>query len=233
VIKKHLICIISDNNIEFVKKAIPEIQNVDDADLLIIDDGSDYDIIDEISDYKFVKCIIHEMPLWYGTCIDAAFTFAKDMGYSFLITLDPSTSGMIKDVPIIMDNLKYGYDIVSCSRLLENYELDKQDRDLLQVYDIIAEEINSAVELNITDPLSSNKGYNIESVKDFELTDSGHGVLFQVFIQGNYFGSNIIEIPSEADLPLGSELYEYENPIESFHVIIETEKYLYNKGTLN
>ena len=48
--KKHLICIISDNNIEFVKKAIPEIQNVDDADLLIIDDGSDYDIIDEIKE---------------------------------------------------------------------------------------------------------------------------------------------------------------------------------------
>ena len=63
--KKHLICIISDNNIEFVK-AIPEIQNVDDADLLIIDDGSDYDVMDGISDYQFSKMLIHEMPLGYG-----------------------------------------------------------------------------------------------------------------------------------------------------------------------
>jgi glycosyltransferase involved in cell wall biosynthesis len=231
--KNHLICIISDNNIEFVKKAIPEIQNVDDAEILIIDDGSDYDIIEEISDYKFAKCIMHEMPLGYGTCLDAAFCFARDMGYKFLITLDPSTSGMIKDVPAIMDNLKYGYDIVSCSRLLENYDLGNQDKDLLEIYNIIADEMNNAAELNITDPLSSNKGYNIESIKEFELTDSGHGVLFQVFIQGSYFGSNIIEIPSEAELPLGTELYEYENPLESFHTIIETEKYLYNKGTIN
>jgi len=231
--KNHLICIISDNNIEFVKKAIPEIQIVDDADLLIIDDGSDYDIIEEISDYKFAKCIMHEMPLGYGTCLDAAFCFARDMGYKFIITLDPSTSGMIKDVPLIMDNLKYGYDIVSCSRLLENYDLEKQDKDLLEVYSVIAEEMNSAAGLSITDPLSSNKGYNVESTNEFELTDSGHGALLQVFIQGSYFGSNIIEIPSEAELPLGTELYEYENPLESFHVIIETEKYLYNKGTLN
>jgi len=231
--KNHLICIISDNNIEFIKKAIPEIQNVDDADLLIIDDGSDYDIIEEISDYKFVKCIMHEMPLGYGTCIDAAFTFAKDLGYKFLITLDPSTSGMIKDVPFIMDNLKYGYDIVSCSRLLENYDIEKLDRNLIEIYEVIADEINSTAELSITDPLSSNKGYNIESVKEFELTDSGHGVLLQIFIQGSYFGYSIIEIPSEAELPPGTELFEYENPLESFHAIIETEKYLYNKGTIN
>lgn len=233
LMKNHLICIISDNNIEFIKKAIPEIENVDDADLLIVDDGSDYDIIEEISDYKFAKCIMHEMPLGYGTCIEAAFTYAKDMDYKFLITLDPSTSGMIKDLSFIMNNLKYGYDIVNCSRLLENYDLEKLDKDLIGIYEVIAEEVNNAAELSITDPLSTNKGYNIESIREFELTDSGYGILLQIFIQGSYFGSNIIEIPSEADLPLGTEFYEYENPFESFHAIIETEKYLYNKGTIN
>lgn len=231
--KNHLICIISDNNIEYIKKAIPEIQNVDDADLLIIDDGSDYDIIEEISDYKFAKCIMHEMPLGYGTCIDAALTFARDMDYKYLITLDPSTSGMIKDVPAIMDNLKYGYDIVSCSRVLENYDYEKISKELLEIYEIIADEMNSAAELSITDPLSPNKGYSIHSLQEFELTDSGHGALLQVFIQGSYFGYTIIEIPSEAELPLGVELNEYESPLEEFHTLIETEKYLYNKGTIN
>ncbi len=231
--KNHLICIISDNNIEYIKKAIPEIQNVDDADLLIIDDGSEYDIIEEISDYKFAKCIMHEMPLGYGTCIDAALTFARDMGYKYLITLDPSTSGMIKDVPAIMDNLKYGYDIVSCSRVLENYDYERISKELIEIYEIIADEMNSAAELSITDPLSPNKGYSIHSLQEFELTDSGHGALLQVFIQGSYFGYTIIEIPSEAELPIGAELNEYENPLEEFHTLIETEKYLYNKGTIN
>lgn len=231
--KNQLICIISENNLEFIKKAIIEIQNVDDADLLIIDDGSDYDIVEEISDYKFARCIIHENPLGYGTCIDAAFTYSRDMGYKFLITLDPSTSGMVKDIPLIMDNLKYGYEIVTCSRILENYEYEKIDKNLIEIYEIISGEMNSASDLNITDPLSTNKGYNLESLKEIELTDSGHGVLLQIFIQGGYFGYSIIEIPSEAGCIPGNELYEYENPLQIFHAIIETEKYLYNKGTIN
>ncbi|HPJ33266.1 MAG TPA: glycosyltransferase [Spirochaetota bacterium] len=231
--KDFLICIISDNNIEFIKKAIPEIQNVDDVDLLIVDDGSEYDIIEEISDYKFAKCIIHEAPLGYGTSIDSAFCFAKDMGYKYLITLDPSTQGMIKDVPLIMNNLKYGYDMVTCSRMLENFNLDKNNRELIEVYEVIAAELNSVTGLDITDPLSSNKGYNMESLKEIELTDSGHGALLQLFVQSVYFAGTIIEVPSEAELPLGVELYEYDNPLEEFHAIIETEKYLYNKGTIN
>jgi len=231
--KKYLISIVSYNNIEFVKKAIPEIENVDDADLLIIDDGSEYDIIEEISDYKFAKCIIHEAPLGYGTCLDAAFCFARDMEYKYLITLDPSTQGMIKDVPLITDNLKYGYDIVTCSRILENFDLDKTEKDLLEIYEVIADELNSVIEINITDPLSSNKGYNLETMREIELTDSGHGALLQLFIQGIYFANTIIEVPSEAETPLGDELYEYENPLEVFHAIIETEKYLYNKGSIN
>ncbi len=231
--KNFLISIISDNNIEFIKKAAIDIQNVDDADLLIVDDGSEYDIIEEISDYKFAKCIIHEMPLGYGSCIEAAYSFSRDMGYRYLITLDPATPGIIKDIPVIMDNLKYGYDIVTCSRILENYDYDKIDKNTIEIYDIISAEMNGLTESGITDPLSSNKGYNVESLKDMELTDSGHGILLQIFIQGSYFGCTIIEVPSEAGLSLGEELYEYENPVEALHSIVETEKYLYNKGAIN
>lgn len=231
--KHYLICLISDNNIEFIKKGILEIQNIDDSDLLIVDDGSEYDIIEEIKDYAFVKCIIHELPLGYGSCLETAFAYARDMEYKYLITLNPETAGVVKDVPTIMDNLKYGYDIVSCSRILENYSHDSLDKNLLEIYEVISEELNSAAELNLTDPLSENKGYNLELTNDFELTEAGHGVLLQVFIQGSFFGSNIIEIPSDAGLPFGDEIYEYENPLEELSAVIETEKFLYNKGTIN
>ena len=64
--KNILISIISNNNLEFIKSAILEIQNFDKIDLLIIDDGSDYDILDEIKEFKFVKSIIHDegLGLW-------------------------------------------------------------------------------------------------------------------------------------------------------------------------
>lgn len=231
--KNNLICIISDNNIEFIKKAILEIENIDTADLLVIDDGSEYDIIEEIKEYSFVKCIIHEMPLGYGSCLDTAFTYARDMEYKYLLTLNPETAGVIKDVPAILDNLKYGYDIVTCSRILENYDYNSIDKSLLEIYEIISQELNNVAELNLTDPLSENKGYNIEALNEVELTDKGHGVLLQVFIQGAYFGSNIIEIPSESGLSFGEEICEYENPLEELSAVIETEKYLYDKGSIN
>ena len=118
--KSILIAIISINNLEFIKSAILEIQNLDKVDLLIIDDGSDYDILEEIKEFKFAKCIIHDETLGFGACLTSAVGFARDMEYNYLITLNPEETGFIKDVPAIINNLDYGYDIVTCSRILEN-----------------------------------------------------------------------------------------------------------------
>ncbi|MCL2155562.1 MAG: hypothetical protein FWH53_07865, partial [Leptospirales bacterium] len=86
---------------------------------------------------------------------------------------------------------------------------------------------------NLTDPLSENKGYNIEATKDIDITLDDYGVLLQIFIQSSYFGYNIIEIPSESNSIHAEELDLENNPIEDFLAIIETEKYLYNRGSVN
>ena len=96
---KILITIISYNNMESIRRAILEIQNFDKVDLLIIDDGSDYDILDEIEEFKFVKCISHDDFSGYGTCLATAISFARDLNYQYLITLNPEDDGFIKDFP--------------------------------------------------------------------------------------------------------------------------------------
>ncbi len=231
--KKILISVISYNNLEFIKKAILEIQNFEKIDLLIIDDGSDYEIIEAIKEYKFVKSIIHEETLGYGACLATAFNFARDLEYNYLITLNPEEKGFIKDIPNIINNLDYDYDIVTCSRILENYNNNEFDNDTLSFFNDLADYLNNVTELDLTDPLTENKGYNIESTKDVDLTAEDHGVLLQLFIQGVYFGYNIIEIPSESGSSFGKELILYENPLESFLATIETERYLYGKGSIN
>jgi len=117
--KKILITIVSDNNIESVKKAIIEIDNVDNADLLIVDDGSEYDIIKIISRYHGVKCIQHEFQQGYGACIDAALNYSRDLDYDYLIMLECDAKNITNDVTEIVKNLDYGYDIVNCSRMLK------------------------------------------------------------------------------------------------------------------
>jgi len=231
--KSILISLISNNNLEYIKGAILEIQNFDKVDLLIIDDGSDYDILEEISDYKFVKSIIHDEGLGYGACLSSAIVFSRDMDYNYLITLNPEETGFIKDIPNIINNLDYGYDIVTSSRILENSDYSKIDDSILTFFDELTDYLNKITELNLTDPLSEIKGFNISSTRDIDLTVEDHGVLLQLFVQSSYFGYNVIEIPSESGSSFGKELDLYDNPLETFIAIIETEKYLYNKGSIN
>jgi len=231
--KNILISIISYNNIEYVKKAILEIQNFDKVDLLIIDDGSDYDLLDEIKEFKFVKSIIHDEYLGYGACLASTLTFARDLEYSYLITLNAEENGYIKDIPNIINNLDYGYDIVTCSRILENSNYSSIDENIIHFFNELTTHLNAVTELNLTDPLSEIKGYNINLTKDIDPTVEDHSVLLQIFVQSSYFGYNIIEIPSESVTSFGQELSLYDNPLESFLAVIETEKYLYNKGLIN
>jgi dolichol-phosphate mannosyltransferase len=231
--KSILITVISNNNLEFIKSAILEIQNFDKVDLLIIDDGSEYDILDEIKEFKFVKSIIHDEGLGLGACFASAVNFARDLEYKYLITLNPEETGFVKDIPNIINNLDYGYDIVTCSRILENSNYSKIDENIITFFDELTDYLNKVTELNLTDPLSQNKGYNVGTTKDMDLTAEDHGIFLQLFVQSSYFGYNVIEIPSESDSLFGEELNLYENPLETFIAVIETEKYLYNKGSIN
>jgi len=231
--KEFLIALISDNNINNISKALGILENLKDADTIVIDNGSSYNLIDEIEDYKSTKCILVETQMGYGECFFAAYNFAKDMDYKYLITIDSKSNDIIKEIEAIKENLKYGYDFVTCSRILENYDYTKVDTAATEITETLCNSLNEACEFNLTDPLSPNKGFIIESLSQMELTETSHGIFLQIFIQGAYFGYNSIEIPSHSGLILGEELIEYDNPVEKFLSIIETEKFLYNKGTIN
>ena len=231
--KKFLVVIISNNNIEYIKNAVLAIQNFDAADILIIDEASDYNVLDELKEFHSVKILLHDENLGYGACVASIFSYARDLGYPYLITLDAEDPKFIKDLPNIIDNLKYGYDVVTCSRFLENYDYTKVDDNVRIFFERLTEYLNDITGYNLTDPLSENKGYNIESTKDIDITLDDYGVLLQIFIQSSYFGYNIIEIPSESSSLFVKKLDIENNPLEDFMAIIETEKYLYNRGSVN
>jgi len=231
--KKILILIVSDNNMECIKNAVMELDNVDYADLLIVDDGSDYDIMSLLGKHKKVKCIRHEFEQGYGACIDTALNYARDMEYDYFITLDCETRNITNDIPEIVKNLDYGYDIVSCSRILENYNYEKIDKDILSFYETIAAPFNEETGLDFTDPLSGNKGFNVQATEHIVLTEVTHGIHIQLLIQGVFYGCSIIEIPSDSCLEPGKEINERDNLLDYFIALITTEKFLFNKGTIN
>lgn len=231
--KKTLIMIISENNLEAVNRSIPEIGNMDNTDLLIIDEASEYDLLEEIEEHKSVKCILHPLPLGFGACFAEAINYANSFEYDYLITADCRLKKLRDNISTIQHNLNYGYDIVTSSRILENYSHEKIEDEILEMLDTLSISLRENTGLDLTDPLSPDKGLNLKNMEQIFLTEDGQGAILQLFVQAVYFGYTVIEIPAEEDIKIGRNDFDSDDPLDEFLSVIETEKYLYNKGSIN
>lgn len=231
--KKTLVMVISENNLEAVTRTIHEIGNMDNTDLLIIDEASDYDLIEELKDHKSVKCILHPIPQGFGTSFAEAINYGNNFEYDFLITADCRVKKLRDNISSIQNNLNYGYDIVTCSRILENYSHEMIEDEILEMLNTLSISLMENTGLDLTDPLSPDKGLNLKNMEQIFLTEDGQGALLQLFVQSVYFGYTVIEIPAEEDIKIGRNDFDSDDPLDEFLSVIETEKYLYSKGSIN
>jgi len=228
--EKALIVIPVCNDGQYLKNCIDYLNSLDEGDVLVVDDGSEDGTPDLLDGMDNIKYIRHERSQGYGSSLLSAFTFARDLTYQWVICLDVRGEKISADIQAMLDNLRYGYDIVSCSRILENYEHDEIPGNIQDVMMLISQELYDVTSYNLTDPLTPLLAVNMRAVKNMELTEFDHGLLIQLWIQASYFGLEAIELPSASGSVFGSELELYEEPAGHFISIIETEKYLYNRG---
>jgi glycosyltransferase involved in cell wall biosynthesis len=200
--------------------------------ILLVDDGTAGGMENIPDGFDDVKYVGHEKNLGYGAVFLSAYKYSKDFGYDILITVDDSSADLPGDISQILSNMEYGYDIVNCSRILENYDHEKIDSSYIEITSMISEKLYEEIHLDLTDPLSGTKGYKLSSLEDMELTEFSHNLLLQIWIQSVFFSLEVIEIPSSST-GFGSELDLYHNLPDSFIDFINTEKYLYKKGTIN
>lgn len=203
------------------------------GDILIIDDDSPNDFTSVFKVYPDVVYIKHEKSQGYGAALITGFKYGNDYGYDIITTINEESDNFTGDIRLMLENMKYGYDIINCSRILENYNHTEIPDSYIKTTQKIAEEINKETNYNLTDPLSGIKAFRLKSIKNMELTELGHGLFLQIWIQSAYFGFNVYEVPSDSPENFGDELNQYEDSIDYFLSIIETEKHLYNKGTIN
>lgn len=204
-------------------------------DILVIDDGTCLEILNSLDERiksKF-KHLTYENCEGFGALFINAYELARDLGYDYMITIDPLNTKLQEDIAEIDSNLKYGFDIVSLSRILENFNHQNFSEELIQSTAEISEELKSITEIDMTDPLSETKGLRIESLKEMELTEYSHAVLLQLYIQAAYFGLTVIELPLAEAVYFGLEFEELLDSDETYSSIMQTERYLYQKGSLN
>jgi len=203
------------------------------TDLLVVDDGSSDSTYSIVQNNSWMKYIKHEYELGIGSSIITGYEYARDYNYDIMILLDLNNIRFRQEISQLTENITYGYDIVTSSRILENFNHQDIPRLLIDTTFDVSSRVREITGLDITDPLSGIKAIRINALKDMELTEFNHGIFLQMLIQGNYLGLSIIEIPAMTGNGFGSELLAYEDPAGLFLSLLETEKFLYTKKNIN
>jgi glycosyltransferase involved in cell wall biosynthesis len=202
-------------------------------DILLVDDGSIDDTYTVIKEYPWIKYIKHADILGRGASFITAYEYARDLNYDVMIFLDYLNTRFGEEISLLMENIDYGYDIVNSSRILENYNYRLIPQYNIDVTSELSHKIKEITGFDLTDPLSGIKAIRTDSLTNMELTEFSHGLYIQLWIQSYYFGLNIIEIPAQSGNGFGEELAIYNDPLSVFLPIINTEKYLYSKKSIN
>lgn len=202
-------------------------------DLLVIDDGLNPGLTNVLEENEWVRCIAHEDRIGFGGVLLSALKYARDFDYDIMLIADPGNSEFHKDISMMMENIKYGYDIVTCSRILENYDHSSFPPHYSEITTDISNALSEITDEIITDPLSGIKAFLVKSLENIDLTEFSHAALVQLWVQAAHFGLTFVEIPAASGESFGRELELEEDPLGSFLSVMETELYLYPKRSVN
>ena len=225
--KKYLLVIPVADNRDFFEKSLPDIINIRDADILIVDDASDDGSDEIINEINGIVCIRHEQPLGFGASLIRGYEYGRDMGYEILIYLDPRNGNPRADIEQMMAEMNYGYDYVSCSRILENQEAALVNPSYIGMMETLSNAVRESLNMDVTDPLSGIFVIRTDVLDKMELTDYTHAVMLQLLVQAASLNIAFMEIPSASGESFGLEFEEYDDPVGDFLSAMETEKYLY------
>lgn len=221
--------------LEDIKVSTPVIEKIIDTlddDILFIDDRGDGLLMQLIESNPRIKYIRHEFPLGYGACFNTGYNYARDFGYEVIITMSPEIENYSDVISEMMGNITYGYDIVSCSRILENYDFIKIPEAFIQCTEILSSAVKEITGYDLTDPLSMIKAVKMKSLVNMELTEFSHAMLLQLWVQSWYYDLTIIEIPCESRDNF-KKPYDDADNLDYYLTLLETEKYLFRRGAEN
>ncbi|MBP7734815.1 MAG: glycosyltransferase family 2 protein [Spirochaetes bacterium] len=211
-----------------IKKSLSLLEELN-HDVLLVDDGSTDNTYEIIKDEKWLRYIKHELNLGIGASIITGYEYARDMNYETIIMLKIENSKFKEEITELMENINYGYDIVTGSRILENFSFQDIPPEFISITSDLSSQIREITGFDITDPLSGILAIRTSVLKNMELTEFNHCLLLQLWIQAHYFGLSIIEIPAQSGRGFGEELTIYDDPMGLFLALMETEKILYPK----
>jgi len=163
--------------------------------LLVVNDGSTDGTAELLKHEPGIYRVDHATNRGYGAAVNSAFQFSIRNNYDVLVTMDCDGQHQPDRIPVLLEALTCGTQIVSGSRYLRDFRQDDPpptDRRFINA--TIVRELNSAYGLNLTDAFCGFKAYRVSALEKLNITESGWGMPLQLWVQAARLDLRIREV---------------------------------------
>ena len=165
------------------------------ADILVIDDGSTDRTAEILGGITDIHTVSHARNSGYGAALSTAFAWSLKRGYDTLVTMDCDGQHEPSRIPVLLESLGEGIDVVSGSRYLRDFRQDNpapDDRRYINA--TITQELNDRYGLGITDAFCGFKAYRADALRKLCITETGWGMPLQLWVQAARRGLRVGEV---------------------------------------
>ncbi|MBI2914844.1 MAG: glycosyltransferase family 2 protein [Firmicutes bacterium] len=187
------------NEEKSVEGVLRAIRQATTAHVLAVDDGST-DSTSEVlrrweGPFRGLSVIRHPENRGYGQSLIDGLDFAARNGYKSALTIDGDEQHEPQLIPVLLDKLREGWDIVSGSRYKAPLPgQGKVPPDRLRINRRITALINRMTGYDLTDAFCGFKAYRVEALESLFLTEPGYGLPLQLWIQASKHGLSVTEV---------------------------------------
>jgi dolichol-phosphate mannosyltransferase len=164
-------------------------------DILVVNDGSMDRTPEILAQHRDLHLIAHPVNRGYGAALISAMGYASAHHYDVLVTMDCDGQHEPARIPVLMEAMNDGVDIVSGSRYLRTFKSNTTPpRDRQRINHQITAELNARFGLNLTDSFCGFKAYRVSRLAALDLTETGYGMPLQLWVQAARLGLRIVEV---------------------------------------
>lgn len=165
-------------------------------DVLVIDDGSS-DVTPQLLAKHQVEVIRHAQNRGYGRSMQDILRWAEFDGYEWVITMDCDEQHEPAEIPSFVRAIERNdADIISGSRyMIERIDDDDAPEDRFRVNRLITQEVNAALQLQLTDAFCGFKAYRTSAMRRLRLNVDGYDFPMQFWAQAAFMNLRVREIP--------------------------------------
>jgi len=198
-------------------------------DVLVIDDGSTDSTPMELAQHP-VEVIRHAENRGYGRSMQDMLRWARFDGFDWLITMDCDEQHEPAAIPSFVEAIQADTaDVISGSRYMASTPAgDAPPGDRRHINRLITDELNTRLDLDITDAFCGFKAYRIAACEALDLDVDGYDFPMQFWVQAVAHDLRIREIPvrliyNDPDRSFGGPLDDPDSRLIHYHRTMHRE----------